>query len=158
MLSILNQVKQEICPICAVGNPIQILGYKASGSCMDYVFKNYKIPYSIAWEIYTNEKKFKEMNDYITAKNIQNNPEMPPNNNSMNIVNPNYKIFLESSTQVYLKEQSYRKLLKARDFSEKENRFCFKLFNPASKDSYDYIIETWRKVSFNLIISCKTSN
>lgn len=145
MLRILNQLKTEICPVCSVGNPVQILGYKASGSCMDYVFEKFEIPYSIAWEIYTNEKQFKELNNYVKSKRNDQNKT----NNSKNSRHNKAKIksnFLESSTQVYLKAQSYRRLLKARDFSETENKMCFKLFNPDNKDSYDFILETWRKV------------
>jgi len=154
MLNILNELKKEVCPVCAVGNPVQILGYKASGSCMDYVFEKFSIPYSIAWEIYTNEKQFKEMNDYVNSKkiqNINNNNNLPqkPLNNKQYKANINTQSFLESTAQVYLKEQTYRKLLKARDFSESENKMCFKLFNPDNKDSYHFIIETWRKVSYD---------
>ncbi len=159
MLSILNQLKSELCSVCAVGTPPEILGYKASGNCMDYVFDTFKTPYSVAWEIYTNEKQFKEMNDYINKlksnPNNKNNKKAknknlknPLYNKVVNIGNPNNKSFLESSAQVYLKAQSYRRLMKARDFSESENKMCFKLFNPDNKESYDYIIKTWRKVSF----------
>ena len=67
----LNEVKTEYCSICKVGDPPQLLGYKASGSCMDYVYDKYKVPYSVALEVYTNEKIFPEMNNFIN-KNKQN--------------------------------------------------------------------------------------
>ncbi len=73
MINILNQLKNEVCPHCAVGHPEKILGYKASGSCMDYVFDKFNVPYSFAWEIYTNEKPFKEMTEY--KKNLRINQE-----------------------------------------------------------------------------------
>lgn len=122
---------------------------------MDYVFEKFQVPYSIAWEIYTNEKEFKQMNEYINAKKYENdikNFKKPLNNKTQNhAVNTNNKSFLESTTQVHLKAQSYRKLLKARDFSEQENKMCFKLFNPNKRETYDYIIATWRKVYCSLI-------
>ena len=49
-----------------MGYPQQILGYKASGTCLDYIYEKYKIPYSFAWEIYGGEKPFTQeiLNNY----------------------------------------------------------------------------------------------
>ena len=58
MKNILLEIQKEFCPVCAVGYPQQILGYKASGTCLDYIYEKEKIPYSFAWEIYGNEKIF----------------------------------------------------------------------------------------------------
>ncbi len=144
MLSILNQLKNEICPICGVGNPYKILGYSSSGSCMDYVYEKLNVPYSIAWEIYTNEKNFKELDDYIKNKEIKNIFSKKINNLKKGL--QSRISFFETNTQVYLKSQNYRRLYKSRDFSDNENRMCFKLFNPDNKNSYDFIINIWRKV------------
>lgn len=79
MLRILTQLKKELCSACSVGDPPKILGYKASGSCMDYIYEKLKVPFSMAWEIYTNEKVFQELSNYINryrplnAHSIKNN-------------------------------------------------------------------------------------
>jgi hypothetical protein len=55
---------------------------------------------------------------------------------------------METTTQVGLKANSYRRLYKERNFSDSENIECFKLFNPETKDKYDFITNNWRKVNY----------
>lgn len=150
MLSMLNKLKNELCPICSVGDPIKILQYKASGNCMDYVFEKLKVPYSIAWEIFTNDKQFKQMDEFINSERNKNykNPDKITEiyNNKFNSLKNS---FMESSTKVNLKSNNQRRLMKNRTFTESENKMCFKMFNPANKEVYDYTINLWNNVIFN---------
>jgi len=71
MNEILTNVKNENCSVCFVGTPFKFLNYDCSGTCMDYIYEKLNVPFSFAWEIYTNEKEFPEMNNYI--KKFQSN-------------------------------------------------------------------------------------
>lgn len=68
MKEILNRIKHNYCKNCDLGAPAVFLGYKSSGTCLDYIYDKFKVPYSFAWEIYTNEREFSEYKDY--AKKI----------------------------------------------------------------------------------------
>ena len=61
MKTISEKIKNEFCSVCKVGPPSKLIGYKSSGTCLDYIYDNYKVPYSLAWEIYSNEVIFPEM-------------------------------------------------------------------------------------------------
>ena len=53
--TILSEVKSIFCQNCLIGQPSKLIGYKSPGNCMDYAYDVLKIPFSMAWEIYTNE-------------------------------------------------------------------------------------------------------
>jgi len=53
--SIMGDLKQKFCNYCSVGTPSEFLGYVSPGNCLDYVYDKLKVPYAMAWEIYTNE-------------------------------------------------------------------------------------------------------
>ena len=65
MNEILNDVKKNYCSVCFVGTPFKMLNYDSSGTCMDYIYDQEHVPFSFAWEVYTNEIKFPEMEQYI---------------------------------------------------------------------------------------------
>ncbi len=67
MDGILQNVKNNHCSICFVGTPFKLLNYDSSGTCVDYIYDNLKVPFSFAWEVYTNEKLFPEMKKYEEA-------------------------------------------------------------------------------------------
>lgn len=68
MKEILGIVKKKYCSTCDLGAPSKLIGYKSSGTCLDYIYDKLKVPYSLAWEIYTNEREFVELKDYLRSK------------------------------------------------------------------------------------------
>jgi len=68
MKEILGIIKKKYCSNCDMGAPSKLIGYKSSGTCLDYIYDNLKVPYSLAWEIYTNERLFPELNNYLITK------------------------------------------------------------------------------------------
>lgn len=74
MIKVLNEVQRKYCPICHVGSASKMIGYKSSGTCLDYIYDNFKVPYSLAWEIYSNENYFHGMEEYVKNynKNLNN--------------------------------------------------------------------------------------
>lgn len=74
MKEILGIIKKKYCSTCDLGAPSKLIGYKSSGTCLDYIYDKLKVPYSLAWEIFTNEREFVELKDYLRKKeNINNN-------------------------------------------------------------------------------------
>ena len=70
---ILGTIKNKYCKTCDLGSPAKLLGYKSSGTCLDYIYDKFKVPYTLAWEIYTNEREFTELKEYLK------NPKSPGN-------------------------------------------------------------------------------
>jgi hypothetical protein len=70
MKEILGLLKSKYCKNCDMGAPSVLIGYQSSGTCLDYIYDNYKVPYSLAWEIYTNERDFIELKEHIDNKNL----------------------------------------------------------------------------------------
>ena len=54
--SILQPIKDQYCKNCKIGQPNMLIGYISSGSNIDYIFTQKKIP-SFAFEIYTQDVK-----------------------------------------------------------------------------------------------------
>jgi hypothetical protein len=73
MFNVLNEIQKKYCPICHVGSASKMIGYKSSGTCLDYIYDNFKVPYSLAWEIYSNENYFHEMEEYVKKYNSKLN-------------------------------------------------------------------------------------
>jgi hypothetical protein len=73
MKNISNIIKNKFCSACKVGPPSKEIGYKSSGTCLDYIYTNYTVPYSLAWEIYSNETDFPELNYAKSIFNQKNN-------------------------------------------------------------------------------------
>lgn len=65
MKEILTVIKRKYCNNCDMGSPAKLIGYKSSGTCLDYIYDNLKVPYSLAWEIYTNEREFPELKTHL---------------------------------------------------------------------------------------------
>ena len=65
MKDILGIIKKKYCSNCDLGSPAKLIGYQSSGTCLDYIYDKFKIPFSLAWEIYTNERDFVELNNYL---------------------------------------------------------------------------------------------
>lgn len=71
MMDILNKIKTKYCEVCHVGAPSKLIGYKSSGTCLDYAYDILKVPYAFAWEIYTDEKELPELQKFRRAKDPQ---------------------------------------------------------------------------------------
>jgi hypothetical protein len=69
MQEVLKEIQERFCPVCKVGAPSKLIGYKSSGTCLDYIYDNFKVPYSLAWEIYSNEVPFY---DFLQGQTIRN--------------------------------------------------------------------------------------
>ncbi len=52
MLDILSQIDKKYCD-CEVGAAGAEIGYLSPGTCLDYAYDKLKIPYSFAFEIYS---------------------------------------------------------------------------------------------------------
>jgi len=67
------------------------------------------------------------------------------------------KSFMELKSKMELKTSTdtERLMLHERNYSESENTECMKQFNPITRESYEFMTETWKNVNiffFNLII------
>jgi len=89
MNEILTKVKNSPCSNCFVGTPFKKLHYDTSGTCLDYVYDKLKVPFAFAWEIYTNEQNFPEMDKYIS-----DNKHKLENNKDNFLKNVNLNLFL----------------------------------------------------------------
>ena len=60
----LIEIKDKFCKMCQVGAPSMHIGYKSSGTGMDYAHEKLKIPYSFVWEVYTDEQNNPELEEF----------------------------------------------------------------------------------------------
>ena len=118
MKAVLQSVKEKFCSVCLLGAPSTLIGYKSSGTCVDYAYKVLNIPYSFAWEIYTNEMELPEMKQIATHRFSQTRKKSSLLKNNM---------------------------LRSR---EDDNQECFNLFNPTNKIGVDWVTSNWTKVIF----------
>lgn len=132
MKNLLIKIKQKFCSVCDIGSPSMLIGYKSSGTSLDYAYKKLKVPVTYAWEIYTNEKVLPEMSG-MQSNNIKN----------LSMLN-----FIQKKSIHKLKydKSLIRDLLyntSKTKFSDFENQICFSLFNPLDKPIYNFIIQNW---------------
>jgi len=153
MKRVLNQIKNKFCPVCDVGAPSQLIGYESRGTCLDYVYDNYKIPYSLAWEIYTNEKSFKNLDDYVKENSIKKENVMK----GVNVLKESFLTMEEEEkyelVSTFTVNDLSFKTTKAmeRTYTEDEKEYCIKLFNPISKEAYEFTIINWTKSLIHLL-------
>lgn len=72
MKEVLGILKNKFCKNCDMGSPSALIGYQSSGTCLDYIYDNFKVPYSLAWEIYSNEREFIELEEHLKIQNALN--------------------------------------------------------------------------------------
>ncbi len=72
MDGILQLVKKNHCSNCFVGTPFKLLNYESSGTCLDYIYDNLKVPFSFVWEVYSRQKLFPEMKKYEETHSKKN--------------------------------------------------------------------------------------
>jgi hypothetical protein len=127
MKSVLNQMKEKYCSVCKVGSPALLIGYKSSGTCLDYAYKKLKVPYTFAFEIYTDEMPFPEIDSQVIK----------------------VESFLEKKLKTIKNLSAIKKeLLRTTktSFTNVENEICLSLFNPLDKIRFDLILSNWTNV------------
>lgn len=164
---ILNEIK-PMCKKCMIGSPSELIGYLSSGSSLDYVYENLKVPITMAWEIFELEN-FEELNEYNLKKNnkyisklanklsrfrFKETKSFIRDKNIKN--NKDGALLKQDSNGIYLKmkklignlgrfDKSYDILEGPTDIDD-DSETCFKLFNPYTKSDFDYTIEFWMKI------------
>jgi hypothetical protein len=127
MKSILNEMQERYCSVCKVGSPALLIGYKSSGTCLDYAYKRLKVPYTFAFEIYSDEMPFPEIDSKINR----------------------VESFLEKKLKTVKNLSAIKKELMRSTktkFTHQENEICLSLFNPLDKARYDLILSNWTNV------------
>lgn len=156
MTEVLNFVMDSYCNnTCHSGPPSKLIGYKSSGTCLDYIYKNLSVPYSFAWEIYSDEKAFPALDEY-KVNSMQSYTTIVKSEVSVeNLQIRNSFFSLEDKVVLTGANDSsninMRSFLKK--YSDQEKDICLSLFNPIDKLSYEFIIDNWTKVKFIYIIS-----
>ena len=75
----LNEIKDKFCQSCEVGSASLKIGYQSSGTCLDYIYDKLNVPFSFAWEIYTDEKSFPEIDKLKKrGSNLMKNERLSP--------------------------------------------------------------------------------
>jgi len=144
MKNILNKIKNKFCSVCEVGTPSILLGYTSRGTCLDYVYDNFKIPYSFAWEVYSNEKRFQEMFDYENKQNTK-----PARTSFLKLSEED--TYEHVSSFVVNNVRSNTIMARTRTFSPSEKDYCIQLFNPISKYHYEFLMINWIKALLELL-------
>lgn len=115
---LLTDIKSLFCSSCDLGMPFKLIGYNSSGTSMDYMYEKLKIPISMTWELYTNERVFQELEEYKRMKkefrfvSTENLRRRPPSYESLDEIPDN--------------------------LSE-----CFSLFNPKTPSDLEFTIRNW---------------
>lgn len=177
MIDALRLIQKKYCTVCQLGAPSKLIGYQSSGTCLDYIFDNFNVPYAFAWEIYTNETPFPLLqNPRPPIKNakppIKNaKPRMqnvsPTIQNAISIDSSGIHVDTLEKKQNYVNNQQTRasfflmseeeKLIESsfggftRTYTETENDYCARLFNPLDKSSYDIIVNNWTNALYEVI-------
>ena len=124
-----KEVQKKYCKECQIGLPVEVLGYKASGSLMDYSQKKLGVKYALSWEIFEDPKA--ELSEAINENTFR------------------FKVLVKTKVS---KIQKFKDKIRKNQFSadksftKDENEICFKMFNPSTKEEYDNTIEKWIKM------------
>jgi hypothetical protein len=176
MKKVLTELQGKYCSVCGVGSPSKLLKYQSSGTCLDYIYSKLNVPYSLAWEIYTDEielpslKKKQQENqslkysfkdkpkNYINKQDIINSSDHFSNDNS--ILKERTRIvsnFLAIEEKEQVNNNVEMDMKRGKRYSSSENDLCAHLFNPLDKLSYDFILDNWHKVYIFLILGVNRS-
>lgn len=128
--SVVKNIQNKFCSSCLAGSASKLIRYKSSGTSLDYAYSVLKIPYSFAWEIFTDETSFPEMQRALGEQT---------------------EIFLQKSNGNSSNFSRYLKYMSTSEqhvHSDDENEDCYNLFNPKTKKHYNFVVSHWTKVSF----------
>ena len=93
--SLLEEIHTKFCPHCMIGVPSKYLGYVSPGNSMDYIYEKLKVPYSMAWEIYSPDIKDEQLEEIKYKNNIVSERFDKQENKisfCLNFFNPNNKV------------------------------------------------------------------
>jgi len=110
------------------------------------MYDKLKVPFSFAWEVYTDEKSFPELEAYKAARK----------KNKMKKVVKNFLAVDEEITRLNknlnnLNTSTTLEGMITKKLNVKENNLFLKLFNPLDKDAYDFLIDNWSKAYTSLL-------
>jgi hypothetical protein len=167
MNEIIKLIKKKYCPICQRGPPSKSIGYQSSGTCLDYIYENFKVPYTLAWEIYTDEVRHPSILTIVKKRNDNKKKSLPKFKQEEE---EEFKKQIRKSSFFSLKEEEKlisktikNKLLREtnefskinshieKSFTEGENEVCVSMFNPLDKESYKFIVSNWREALIELL-------
>lgn len=146
----MSDIKEKHCKVCYVGTPYNMLKYDSSGTCLDYIYEKLKVPFSFAWEVYSNEKFFPEMDNYINNnKKLEYSrileTDIIKSFNNLRIKNTSI-IKADMNKITYKKPQ-----LVDWSYNIETNNNCYLLFNPKEKEGFDFLINNWSQALVTLI-------
>ncbi len=99
LTTVLSEIQKNYCSACHYGGLTKLIGYKSNGTCLDYVYDIYKVPYSIAWEIYTNETVFPEMMQAVRNNNLENTHNNANEDNNLENTKETFTGFMNKAQQ-----------------------------------------------------------
>lgn len=138
MIEALKGIKEKYCRNCQMGSVRNLIGYISSGTCLDYVYDNYKVPYAFAWEIYSDESVNYELENFRKG-----------NKSFYSTLKRNFRKGAIKNSFLLMDEEEHS--AKSRKYTMEEEQVCLKLFNPIDKDDYNFIITQWTLALVNLI-------
>jgi hypothetical protein len=168
LIKILNILNEKYCN-CKAGPAANELWYVCPGNCLDYAYEKEVVPYSFAFEIFTNQKKNKHFNDLINAEN----PAIFNYKKFINDFNTNQlsSLFIQKSSSKLrnnflqidgLAEEKIKHHNHSHENSEfscfaqtstkfpRNKEFCMHQFNPLTQKHKDNTVINWTNVFFEL--------
>lgn len=139
MKAALNNIKNKYCSVCHVGAPSMLIGYQSSGTCVDYIYENYKVPYTLAWEIYTNEMRWEDLEKGAKEK-VEDSLIKPAG--AVNAKMSCFK-FKEKLLRLTRKKNSKIKNKNKKSVGIDEKESCYGLFNPPDVNRFNWLIKNW---------------
>jgi hypothetical protein len=168
LVKVLNILNEKYCN-CKAGPAANELWYVCPGNCLDYAFEKEAVPYSFAFEIFTNQKKNKFFNDIINSDNptIFNYKEFISKFTSNDISSlflqkSSSKLrsnFLQIDSLVEEKIKNHSHSHENAEFScfaqtstgyPRTKEFCLHQFNPLTQHHLDNTVINWTNVIFEL--------
>lgn len=168
LIKILNILNDKYCN-CKAGPAANELWYVCPGNCLDYAYEKVTIPYSFAFEIFTNQEKNKYFNDIINSENptIFNYEKFIKDFESNQIAS----LFIQKSSSKLrsnflqidsLAEEKIKNHSHSHENSEfscfaqtstkypRTKEFCMNQFNPLTQRHKDNTVINWTNVIFEL--------
>lgn len=143
--NIIDKIKSLYCKDCLIGSANDVLNYQSSGTSIDYLYNNQKIPITLALEIYTNEREFTELNELKEKVKTLKLKENTYKNYRFNQLFKNSKFIKKQQNSNKL---NYKKRYESIYNSDKD--ICFKDFNPLSKD-IENVSNIWSNIINKLL-------
>ena len=168
LIKILNLLNEKYCN-CKAGPAANELWYVCPGNCLDYAYEREIVPYSFAFEIFTNQNKNKFFLDLINSRNptIFNYKEFikkfKNNDFASFFIQKSSKLrgnFLQMDSLAIEKIKSHDHSHENSEFScfaqtttswQRTEEFCMHQFNPLTQQHKDNTVINWTNVIFELV-------